>query len=376
MIGGLLEQVVEATRRDERVERRQPGIDDGETLESSVSQAAGEDCEDERLGRPRDRQRGVGEEVRRSDRGKSERRRADDQPEIGQSLHLERRECRNPDGGCDEERRPPLDAIVEQLDAEHERAAERREPEGERERVELGPLDGQLATDRDPEQNEGEGRCDDDGARARRRVDNKPLDLNPHEERGRNEQLAPVARHCDSARGDENDDRERGGLPRHAGVEGLQRRRERGTEEADPRDDLRAPAKRYHGRDRSNGAGQRQRQPVGDEVVAGSRRGERCIAARDACADCGKRRPVLAVARPEEETGAEDERRGRRAERDASAVVDPATIRGEDEEQPDAQRHHGATGDRKATRAHEIPVPSQLARTPPGRRRRDHRPRR
>src|SRR3990172_7333833 len=110
--------------------------------------------------------------------------------------------------------------------------------------------------------------------------------------------------------------------------------------------------------------------PTGGSAAGGGHSG---IGACDPRPDGGQRRPVLAVARPQQEARCEDEHRRRRAERNTHLLVDPATVRGEHEEQPDAERHDRAADDRETTSADEIPVSGERAQRAPrrlGRRRR------
>ena len=51
----------------------------------------------------------------------------------------------------------------------------------------------------------------------------------------------------------------------------------------------------------------------------------------------------------------------------AHLLVDPASVRGEHEEEPDAERHDGAADDREAASADEIPVAGELTRRAPRR---------
>ncbi len=90
-------------------------------------------------------------------------------------------------------------------------------------------------------------------------------------------------------------------------IECLERRRERGAEQADGRDQLRAPRDRHGGRDGRDHARERQREPVGHEVEARRRGCERRVGARNAGGDRAERRPVRPVAALDEHARAEGE---------------------------------------------------------------------
>jgi hypothetical protein len=92
----------------------------------------------------------------------------------------------------------------------------------------------------------------------------------------------PIRRSRQRHRGSEDDHSERDDGPRQAGVERLQGRRERSTQQADRRHRLRRPRDRDHDRDRREAAREGKREPVGDEVVPRGRGGERRVAACNA----------------------------------------------------------------------------------------------
>ena len=280
----------------------------------------------------------------------------------GWRARVQAREDKRPDRRGHEQRNPAIAPLVEQLRREAEAETDGGDRVAEGERIDDDVLRRELPSDRDSQQREHERRGDDDRSpRDRAWLGGEPHDLDAHDDRGRDQELVPGARDGDDPHGHEHDRRERGRLPGHLGVDGLERGGECRAEEPERRDQLGLPADRDHRSDRSDQTRERKRQSVGDEVVARGGRGERRVRPGDARAHRRERRPVLPVARSQQETGSEHRRRGRRSERDARALVDPAAVRGEHEEESDAERHDHSARDREAASAHEVPVARELA---------------
>ena len=159
----------------------------------------------------------------------------------------------------------------------------------------------------------------------------------------------------------EDDHRESGGCGRHARVDRLQRGRQRGADEPDAGQDLRAPRERDRGRQRGDQARERQGQCVGHEVVPCGRRREGRVGTRRAGAHGREGGEQLPVPRPDGEPGAEDERRGDRADEDALGRANPPAVRSQHEEQADPERGDRAADDREAARTEELPPIDELA---------------
>ena len=344
------------------MERPERDVRQAQDLEARVPQVAGETREKDRLRAECEREDGVGEELGGRDGGDRERGRADDDREIGKAPELQPGEDGAPERRGGEQHAPALDPVLEELTGDQVGRARRRECVGERSRIDLLPAVHELEADRGPEQDDEECRGDGDRADVRRRarLEQQPLDLRADDDRGRDEERAPAARDGDDGHRRQDDHRERRRLPRQRLVERLERRRERGAEQADRGDDLRAPEDRDRRSDRRDDAREREREPVRDELVAHGGGRERGVCARDAGRDRAERSPVLAVARTQEEAGAEDEGGGGRPQRDPQLRADPAPIRREHEEEPDAEGHDRPARDRESPCAHEIPVAREI----------------
>ena len=181
----------------------------------------------------------------------------------------------------------------------------------------------------------------------------------------RDQEPVPAARNGHGDRRGEDDHGERGRAPCELRVDCLQPGRQRRAEQADPGHDLGAPAERDHDGDRRDAAGEREREPVRHEVVAGGRGGEARVATCDPGADGAERRLHLAVAMADHEAGADRERRDDGADENAHPGRDPAAVGGEDEEQDDAERGDGAADDREAARAEQVPLARQVGEAAP-----------
>ena len=240
VIGGLVEEKARLGLGDERTDRREHGIRNPHRLQAGVAEVTRERGENEGLSRPGERQRGVGQEIGRPHRRQRERGHADGEREVWHAPPVQGREDEGPDAGGNEERRAAVGSLLEQLPRQDERDAERRERVPERDRVDVGLLHDDLSAHPDSEQGEDEGRGDENSPRSHRRdrIHRQPLDLRTDDHRSREQELMPSARDGHSARRDENDHGERGGLPRHLGVECLESRCEGGTEKPDGGDDL------------------------------------------------------------------------------------------------------------------------------------------
>ena len=364
LIGGPVEEVRRVSRRHEHTDGRKPEIDQPERMQSCIAEPTREREEDKRLRRPGKRERGVREQVSRSDRCERERGDTDCEPEIRQTPRIERGEHERPDRSRGEQGGSTIAALVEELERQHHRCRERDERVRQRERVELGLPGDELSSDTDREQGEDEERCDEERpwAGRRDRLGSEPLDLEADDDGDRDEQRMPRARNGRDRRRHENDRREGGRFPRQVRVERLEPWGERRAEQGDAGDDLRAPANRDRRTRRRDQPGERKRECVGYEIEADRRSCKGRVRARDAGSDRGERRPVLPVACSQHQSGREHECGRGRAERNPHAFANPAAIGCEDEEEPDAERHDGAAHDREAARADEIPVLGELTR--------------
>ena len=183
----------------------------------------------------------------------------------------------------------------------------------------------------------------------------------------RRQQRLPVALRRDHRGRRKDDHREGRGGGGHARVDGLERRRKRGADQPDARQDLRAPCEGDRRRQRRDGAGERESERVGHEVIARRCRRKRCVGPGRARSHGGESGEELAVAGADDDPRAENECRGDRPEEDALGGPDPPAVRGEHEQQADTQRRHGSADDREAARAEELPALDELARGGAGR---------
>ena len=131
----------------------------------------------------------------------------------------------------------------------------------------------------------------------------------------------PAARHGERHCRGENDHGECRRRPRQLRVDCLQGRGESRPEQPDRRDRLGRPRDRDDDSERREATGKRKREPVGHDVVSGSRGGQRRVATGDTCAGGSERHLQLAVTRPHPERRADREppkRRHRTATRIAA----------------------------------------------------------
>ena len=196
LIGGPVEEVRRVSRRHEHTDGRKPEIDQPERMKSCIAEPTREREEDQRLRRPGKRERGVREQVSRSDRCERERSDTDCEPEIRQTPRIERGEHERPDRSRGEQGGSTIAALVEELERQHHRCRERDERVRQRERVELGLPGDELSSDTDREQGEDEERCDEERPWAwrRDRLGSEPLDLEADDDGDRDEQRMPRAR--------------------------------------------------------------------------------------------------------------------------------------------------------------------------------------
>jgi hypothetical protein len=193
-------------------------------------------------------------------------------------------------------------------------------------------------------------------------VGHEPDRLEHDDSGARDEQAVPDTPHRDGSECGE-DDRCKGGSRRADSLV----ERERGgpqcrAEEAERGERLRRPRK---GDDHARGrdACRRDERPRRrKEVVQDRGRSERRVAARDPSAAGRQRRVQLPVAAMDHEPCCEDEHGRARAERNPGHRADPPAVRGEHEEEDDAEERHDAAGERYTACAEQIPVPRELRR--------------
>ena len=158
-------------------------------MQSRIAEPTREREEDKRLRRPGKRERGVREQVGRSDRCERERSDPDCEPEIRQTPRIQRGEHERPDRSRGEQGDSTIAALVEELERQHHRCREGDERVRQRERVELGLPGDELSPDTDREQSENEERCDEERPWAwrRDRLGSEPLDLEADDDGDRDE---------------------------------------------------------------------------------------------------------------------------------------------------------------------------------------------
>ena len=362
-IPGTGSSKIELRRRidEEHVRRGDGAVDEGGCLQAGIANPQGDEGQEQRLGRPGDRQARSRQQVGGRDGGKRERR--DTEDERKGRLHAAKREPgTGPDHGRAGEREALVAVDVPERPHEQEREADRSEHERARERIEIRLAGDELQPDPRREHDQHERGDDGGGACPGRRVgiESEQCNLCADDDADPDQQLVPATRDGERNRCGEDDHRERDGGPREPRVDRLQGRRERRSEQPDRGDRLGRPCDRDHDGDRRKAARERKREPVRHEVVAGRGRGQRGVATRDARAGGAERHLQLAVARPHPERDADGRRRDAGAEGDAHGRRDPAAVRGEHEEQDDAEGRDGAADDREAARAEQIPVGGEL----------------
>jgi hypothetical protein len=353
---------------DECVAGRDRQKDEAACLEPSVAETGRKDGEEDGLRRPGEGQRVVRDELcgRHGDQG--EGRRANDERERAvATLEREPRAGPHPAGG--EEHEPAIGPLREELRSREQCRSRPGQRQGRCQRAQVGLATAEAEENAGDQENGREREPDGNGG-----VIPRPVPIGDESDRlraddrgdGRQQRL-PLALRGDHRGRREHDHREgrRGGG--HARVDRLERRRERGADEPDARQDLRAPRERDHGRQRGDRARERKRECVGHEVVARRGRRERRVGPCRTGSHGREGREELAVPGADEEARAEDECRGDRPEEDALGGPDPPAVRGEHEQQAYAQRRHCSPDDREAARAEELPALDQLARGQAGR---------
>jgi hypothetical protein len=217
-----------------------------------------------------------------------------------------------------------------------------------------GDAVGPLGRGGDPERQQPVGRRERDHDPVLRvGLRDQAADLHQADEAGRREQDQPALAQCDDGGGGEHECRERG-----AEVRELVRRVEQGGEgdghradQAHAGEDLGPPGDCRGRADRGDGGGDPERGQVGQQLVLGRGEQERRVAARDAGAggrDCGV---GVAVAPVRPDAGAEEQRRGDRAEGDTRRRADPPAVDRQHEEEDDAEHRDRGAGERQRPRA-------------------------
>ena len=360
---GLVEDQLRRCIDEEHVRRGDAAVDERSCLQARIAHPQGDEREEQRLGRPGEREARSRQQVGGGDGGKRERRHAEHEGK-GRLEAAKRDPGDGPDHGRAGERDALVAVDVPQRPHEQEREADGGEHERARERIEVRLPGDELQPDSGCEHDQHE-RGDDGGRACTGRgvgVEREQCNLRSDDDADPDQELVPATRHCQRDRRAEDDHRERHRGPRQPGVDRLQGRGERRPEQPDRGDRLGRPRDRDHDGERREAAGERQREPVGHELVAGCRGGQGCIATRDACAGGAERHLQLAVARAHPERSADGGRGDAGAERDPHRRRDPAAVRGEHEEQDDAERRDGSADDREAARAEQVPVARRAVR--------------
>ena len=214
--------------------RRDGAVDEGGCLQARIANPQGDEGEEQRLGRPGDREARSRQQVGGGDGGKRERR--DTEDEGKGRLHAAEREPRTgPDHGRAGEREALVAVDVPERPHEQEREADGSEHERARERIEIRLAGDELQPDTGGEHDQHERGEDGGGACTRRRVgiESEQCNLSSDDDADSDQQLVPASRNCEHNRRAEDDHRERDGGPREPRVDRLQGRRERRSEQPD-----------------------------------------------------------------------------------------------------------------------------------------------
>ncbi len=203
-------------------------VDEGGCLQAGIANPQGDEGQQQRLGRPGDRQARSRQQVGGRDGGKGERRDTEDERKGG--LHAAKRDPGNgPDHGRAGEREALVAVDVPERPHEQEREADGGEHERARERIEIRLAGDELQPDTRREHDQHERGDDGGGACTRRRIgiESEQGNLCADDDGDPDQQLVPATRNRERNRRTEDDHRERHGGPREPRVDRLQGRGER-----------------------------------------------------------------------------------------------------------------------------------------------------
>ena len=142
----LVEEQACGRVEQERVAAGEDRVHDRRQLQTRVAQPQREDGEENRFGRPRDRETRSGQQVRGRDGRERERGDAEDEGEC-RLAHAEHAPGDRPDCRAAEQRQPEVAVGPVEERGEHERQAGRGEGERRRQRVEVFLARGELQPD-------------------------------------------------------------------------------------------------------------------------------------------------------------------------------------------------------------------------------------
>ena len=244
---GLLEDQPGRRVDEEHVRRGDGAVDEGCCLQAGIANPQGDEGQEQRLGRPGDREARSRQQVGGRDGGEGKRR--DTEHEREGRLHTAERE---PRAGPDHRRpgkRVALVAVdIPERPHEQEREADRSEHERARERIEIRLAGDELQPDPCCEHDQHVRGEDGGRACARRRIgiESEKRNLCSNGDSDPDQQLVPTTRHGENHRRTEDDHRERHGGPGEPRVDRLQGRGECGPEQPDRGHRLGRPRDRDH----------------------------------------------------------------------------------------------------------------------------------